>query len=240
MVIATLLRRGLLRWGACAVLAACGVLVPSPGATHAANTGVSPANLPLAPRPTPDHVPAKGMFLIASRALADPNFVETVILLLEYDRSGALGLIINRPTRVRLSHLLPEVDELESRDDLVYEGGPVARQQVLLLLRSRERPPDSGRIFADTWVSSSLVTLRALAGGELSGDSFHAFVGYAGWAPGQLDSEVARGDWHIVPADEVAVFDREAGEIWPELIRENAGQWVRAPSDIRRLAGDVR
>ncbi|MDX1433092.1 MAG: YqgE/AlgH family protein [Gammaproteobacteria bacterium] len=213
----------------------CGALVALAAAAVLAVAAAS-ASVPSAPRPLPEHEPARGMFLIASRELADPNFAETVVLLLEYDSSGALGLIINRPTEVRLARLLPDVEELANREDVVYEGGPVARRQVLLLLRSRAQPPDASRIFADTYVSSSLDTLRSLATGTLAGASFHAFVGYAGWAPGQLDGEVARGDWHVVPADESAVFDRDAGDVWPQLIKDNAGQWVRDTRAPRRIA----
>ena len=237
MIIPSPIHPRLFRWCAIVALVAAGSL---PGGALSAQGAAARASVPSAPRGAPQGEPAKGMFLIASRNLVDPNFAETVVLLLEYDASGALGLIINRPTRLRLAELLPDVAELEDRDDVVYEGGPVARQQVLLLLRAPAAPPDAGRIFADTYLSASLATLRALAGGELSGASFHAFVGYAGWAPGQLDGEVARGDWHVVAADEAAVFDREAADIWPEMIREHSGQWVRAPRAIEDLASARR
>lgn len=178
----------------------------------------------------PSHSLARGMFLIASRGLTDPNFSESVVLLLEYDDQGALGLIVNRPTKVHLTKLLPDVDELKERSDIVYVGGPVSKNRIVLLMRSDQHPREAGRVFADTYVSSSMETLKHAVALSREGGTFHAYLGYAGWGPGQLDNEVARGDWHISPADESIVFDRASEEIWPELIEENAGRWVRAPA----------
>jgi putative transcriptional regulator len=185
----------------------------------------------------PGYSLARGMFLIASRGLTDPNFSESVVLLLEYDAQGALGLIVNRPTRVQLTDLLPEVDELKERGDVVYVGGPVSKNRIVLLMRSDRHPREAGRVFADTYVSSSMETLRHAIALSREGGTFHAYVGYAGWGPGQLDSEVSRGDWHISPAEEAIVFDKAAEEIWPELIEKSAGRWVRAPADPLLVAG---
>lgn len=191
------------------------------------------SNLPVALPPDarpPERDLARGKFLIASRSLLDPNFSESVVLLLEYDAEGALGLIVNRPTEVQLTDLLPEVEELKERADVVYVGGPVSKDRIVLLMRSDEHPRDAGRVFADTYVSSSMETLKHAVTLTRDGGTFHAYVGYAGWGPGQLDNEVSRGDWHISPAEEALVFDRAADEIWHELIKKNSGQWVRGRS----------
>lgn len=198
------------------------------------------AALPVTIAPPTERSPerdlAKGMFLIASRQLTDPNFSETVVLLLEYDQQGALGLIINRPTKVELARLLPEVEELKDRRDVIYVGGPVAKERIVLLMRSANQPMDSGRVFADTYVSSSMSTLKEAVEKTRVGDAFHAYAGYAGWAPGQLDGEVLRGDWHISPAEETIVFDKEAGDVWPDLIEKNSGLWVRRSSPGLQVA----
>jgi putative transcriptional regulator len=192
----------------------------------------------MAPDPRmPSFRPARGMFLIASRELLDPNFSESVVLLLEYDAKGALGLIVNRPTSVQLTDLLPDVDELKERTDVVYVGGPVSKNRIVLLMRSERHPADSGRVFANTYVSSSMDTLKQAVALTHDGGTFHAYVGYAGWGPGQLDEELSRGDWHITPAEESIVFDRASEEIWPELIEKNAGRWVGVPSGVLQLAG---
>jgi putative transcriptional regulator len=137
---------------------------------------------------------------------------------------------------VSLATVLPDVDELDGRTDVIYVGGPVARERIVLLMRSAEQPGDSGRVFEDTYVSSSLAALKQMVASPHSGDTFHAFAGYAGWAPGQLDGEVSRGDWHISPARQDLVFDKEAADIWPELIEKNSGLWVRRVGSQLRIA----
>jgi len=77
---------------------------------------------------------AQGRFLVASRKLNDPNFYQTVILLIRYNRDGASGLVINRPLNVKLSTVMPEIKELEQREENLYLGGPVETNRVLLLL----------------------------------------------------------------------------------------------------------
>ena len=206
--------------------AVLGVAGTVPGAAHERGSGLLPMAMAPDVRP-PSHDLARGMFVVASRRLADPNFSESVVLLIEYDAKGALGLIVNRPTRVRLPDLLPDIEEFKERADVVYLGGPVSKNQIIVLMRSAQPPREAGRVFADTYVSSSMETLKHAVSMSLEGGSFHTYVGYAGWGPGQLDNEVSRGDWYISPGEEAIVFDRASEEIWPELIELNAGQWVR-------------
>ena len=174
---------------------------------------------------------AKGKFLVASRSLQDPNFAEAVILLVDYDRQGALGVIVNRPSDVALIEALPEVSELRRRKDVVYLGGPVARDRMLLLVRTREQPPQSLRVFDRVFASGSLEALRkSMARGE----PIRAYAGYAGWGPGQLDIEVSRGDWYIGPADSDAVFTERPSQIWDNLIERFSGDWAKDLSPQRR------
>jgi putative transcriptional regulator len=170
---------------------------------------------------------AKGKFLVASRSLLDPNFSETVILLVDYDPNGALGVVVNRPTPVALIDALPELDELRARKDVVYLGGPVARDRMLLLVRTGQQPPQSLRIFGRVFASGSLDALRK---SMAQGDSIRAYAGYAGWGPGQLDMEVARGDWFIGPADSDAVFTERPTAVWSDLIERFSGDWAALPA----------
>jgi len=170
---------------------------------------------------------SKGKFLVASRQLIDPNFSETVVLLVEYDRSGAMGLVLNRPTKMRLSTVLPDMEGLQDLPDTVYVGGPVAKNQMLLLIRSSSKPDDARLIFDDIYVSSSRALLRKMVDRRDPGQTFRLYAGHAGWAPGQLDQEVARGGWHVLQADVATVFEKAPGEIWPELIQRSSALWVR-------------
>src|SRR5258708_5051749 len=98
-------------------------------------------------RPAPAQTLAKGVLLVASKRLQDPGFAETVILLLEYSKDGALGVVLNRPTSVSLATVLPEIKALKKRKEVVSLGGPVGREQVLLLAYSSRPPQDAQHIF---------------------------------------------------------------------------------------------
>ncbi len=89
----------------------------------------------------------KGIFLVASPALRDPNFRQTVILLCEHGQDGALGVVVNRPTGMLLSEALLQIPILESQRHVLYAGGPVQPNQVLLLYRLGHEPDDTHHVF---------------------------------------------------------------------------------------------
>jgi putative transcriptional regulator len=171
--------------------------------------------------------PAKGKFLVASRQLLDPNFSQSVVLLIEYHRNGALGIIINRPSEMKLSTAMPEIEELRQRPDTIYLGGPVAQNQLMLLIRTTNPPEESRLIFQDVHVSSSQTVIQRMLQNPEGEERFRVYAGYAGWAPGQLDNEIAAGGWHVLRADPEIVFDTSAAEIWPDLIHRSSAKWVR-------------
>ncbi len=172
--------------------------------------------------------PAKGKFLVADRNLIDPNFSKTVILLTDYHQYGATGLIINRPTKLKLSKAFPEMEKLRHRTDTLYFGGPVAKGHIHLLIRSEDQPEGSRRVFDNIFVSSSLAVLQKMIDNEAGGATFRVYAGYAGWAAGQLDRELSRGDWHVLRADARTIFDKPSSEIWPELFIRSSGKWTKA------------
>lgn len=173
--------------------------------------------------------PAKGRLLVASRSLGDSNFAETVILLLNYDaRGGAMGVVINRGTKVRLATVLPQVEELRARPDRVFLGGPVGGNLMLLLIRSPQHPKPSQRVFGDVYASGSVAVLRGAIGEKAKSGRLRAYAGYAGWGGGQLEHEIDRGDWHVTAADTATIFDTPTEEIWPKLIERFSGEWTRS------------
>ena len=173
------------------------------------------------------HRPGRGMFLLAAPRLRDPRFAQTVVLLLEYDRTGALGLVINRPTEASLHDVLA-TPLPNSEGHAVFAGGPVELPRLIALLRSPVAVDGAERLFGDVHASGSLDTLRRMLERDGQAADVHVYLGYAGWAPGQLDAEIARGDWIVTPADAESVFDTPPGDVWPDLMRRNAGRWVRA------------
>jgi len=176
---------------------------------------------------------SKGKFLVASRDMKDPRFAETVILLVEYSVNGATGLIVNRPTEVMLSSVLPDVKGLEQRKDIVYVGGPVNQGQMLMLIQSKGKPEESQHVFQDIYVSGSQKVLEGMTGKTDTGRRFRVYAGYSGWGAQQLDREMGRGDWLLMEADVKTIFDKESSQIWPELIRRGTAQWVKADGGIK-------
>jgi len=172
----------------------------------------------------------RGKLLVASRDLRDPNFSETVILLIAYGPGGAMGVIVNRPSKMKLSTVLPSIKQLHRRHDTLYLGGPVAGDHVLLLVRAAKEPEDGVPVFEDVYASSSLTVLRQQAQGKAAEDRLHAYAGHTGWAPGQLEAEVGRGDWYIVTADVATVFSSHPNDVWEKLIQRVEGDWVSVPA----------
>lgn len=189
---------------------------------------------------------APGKFLVAGRHMVDPHFTETVVLLIRYGVDGALGLVVNRPTDVRLSLVFPEVEGLEKNDGSLYEGGPVAPDSLLMLVHSKRKkdPQDSTRVLDGVFISRSAELLERMLkeSGSSKGSKrsrrkmgFRIYAGYAGWAPGQLESELARGDWYVVDADAETVFNESTGETWELLLPRDPLQWA----SLGQLAGQA-
>jgi putative transcriptional regulator len=193
--------------------------------------GVRSLRISAAPEPEPDSsgvLPSKGKFLVASRTLVDPRFQETVVLLIDYSTTtGATGLIINRPTRVSLAELLPSVQGLKKRTDVAYYGGPVEGYRMIMLIRSSQKPEESGHVFGNVYVSVSRNTLERLIGPDKRKKQFRMYSGYAGWSAGQLDREVLRGDWLVVLADAPSIFEKKSSDLWQELFRRGSAIQVR-------------
>ena len=193
----------------------------APEGVYAGSSLVRIPDAPALPEPPPSDnaLLAKGKFLVASRTIDDPRFQETVILLIGYNATaGATGLIINRPTKVRLAEILPSVQGLKKRSDIVYYGGPVESQQMFMLIRSDEKLEESENVFVNVYVSMSMHTLESMIGAHKTQKQLRVYGGYAGWLPGQLNREVAYGDWYIVDADADSIFKKKSSEIWRDLI----------------------
>ncbi len=185
------------------------------------------------PEPFDKEVPARGKFLVATEGLLDPRFRETVVLLIDYNVNGASGLIINRPTKVTLAEVLPSMQGLKKRSDAVYYGGPVENNVLLMLIRSGENPEEAVRVFGDVFVSASKNTLERMIGSKKTEKQLRTYSGYAGWMARQLDWEVSRGDWLIVPADARSIFESDASGIWRELFRRGSAIQVQNRNSFR-------
>lgn len=157
--------------------------------------------------------------LIAAPPLGDPNFDRSVVLLAQHDSEGAFGWIINGRDVMTLAELLVRADITESEldvDGAVRIGGPVAQEQVWLVYRSDEKPEGLDGQFdvgSGITASASRAVLESVAEGKHP-QSLVGLVGYAGWAPSQLENEIRNGAW--LPTDVTAdmVFDCPRDDLW--------------------------
>lgn len=176
-------------------------------------------------------VPATGKFLVARRNLPSPNFFRTVVLLTAHDPDGTLGVIVNRRTGFDAGDLLPDLPAARGAGHAVFIGGPVAPHRIVMLLR-RERVADTvERVTDEISFSADRSVLEALIARRKPASELRLYAGHAGWAPGQLDDELARGDWHLVDADAEAVFGDDSERLWERLINrvDPPGIRVHAP-----------
>ena len=167
----------------------------------------------------------KGKLLVATEVVQGRAFAESVILLLNYDATGAVGLVVNRPTEALPAQALPELAGIDRYEGTLYWGGPVELFTLRALLHS-DAPPDNAVPIFDR-VHLALLDENLLDGAS-SNANLRFFVGYAGWAPGQLEQELAFGSWHIVAATEALVFADDPGGIWRMLL----------PPPVRRVSVD--
>lgn len=170
--------------------------------------------------------PGPGMFLIAEPSLSDPNFRETVVLIILHDPSGTFGIIVNRPTPTPLSRVLPDLEGLSSRSDLLFTGGPVFHELVMVLYLNSTPIPETRPVMDHVYFDRNLNRLAGLLKKGGPGFDFRAYSGHSGWAPGQLHGELNRGSWRLMRADSKHIFHSRPEEVWPDLIRTSSRQWV--------------
>jgi putative transcriptional regulator len=161
--------------------------------------------------------PAPGVFLVAKPSIDGGPFRQSVVLLLAHGDEGTLGVIVNRATEIPLSTILEDLDARETGDPPVNFGGPVALDGLMFLFQSEAPPEDGKSVMGDVYVSGERKVLEALL--KKKEARLKLYLGHAGWAPGQLQGEIVRGSWTLVPADAFTVFQKSPDVIWPELSR---------------------
>lgn len=168
----------------------------------------------------------KGALLVASPSLEDPNFTQTVLLILEHGRSGTIGLILNRPTDVLLAEVLQDLPMLKRTSHRLFGGGPVERTQLVLLFRLSQLLPDARHIANGIYVGTPRVLERVIASPKPD-EAFRGFAGFAGWAPGQLEYEMRQGSWGVLSSSAFDIFTKNPETLWPDSI-----DLFRAPRTI--------
>jgi putative transcriptional regulator len=167
--------------------------------------------------------PATTILLVARTQLPDSNFKDAVVLVMNNIAPAPAGLIINRPTRIPVSELFPDVKRLAQVDDKVYFGGPVDVRSVSFLFRADTPSEDAIQVLDGVYLSTNAELLQKLLGREKPMEGLRIFIGYSGWGPGQLQTEIARGDWTFAPAEKGAIFDGKSEHPWPERQAPDSG-----------------
>lgn len=162
-----------------------------------------------------------GQLLVASPDMRDPRFSETVIYIVKHDASGTLGLVINRPLASGpIEDLLKSfgVDSEGVKGEIViHYGGPVGAGDGFILHTDDVLLDSSTKIKDGIAVTSDSRLVQALARG--SGPRQWLFMlGYAGWAPGQLEGELQANAWFVVAADKALIFDKDADKKWRQAM----------------------
>ena len=161
----------------------------------------------------------KGIFLIATPSLRDPNFRQSVILLCEHGAEGALGVVVNRPTEINITEVLPQIPVIEGQRHKVFSGGPVQRNNMLILFRLLEEPSDTHQVVDGVYLGGNVQTLERILEKPSANESFRAFMGYSGWAPGQLENEMQTGSWLTMPANHSLLFEKDPSNLWAETLQ---------------------
>lgn len=175
--------------------------------------------IPLQGQAAPE--PRSGLFLVATDQLSGTSFQETVILLTHYSNRGATGLTINRPTDIPLNQAFPHIQQLNQHSDPLFLGGPVKENAIFVLVQTLE-PHEGMHLITDHLYFS---TGKNAFGYPINGTA-RAYAGYAGWAPGQLQHEIRRGDWLVVKTDPAIVFDENLPGLWLRLKNRWSGNWI--------------
>jgi putative transcriptional regulator len=160
--------------------------------------------------------PLTTVLLIARAELPDSNFKDSVVLVMNNIAPAPIGVIVNRPTRIGVSRLFPDLDRLAQVDDKLYFGGPVEIESVSFVFRADTPPENATRVLDGVYISTNRELLRKLLDRDKPMEGLRIFVGHSGWAPGQLEAEIARGDWTLEPAETDAIFDPKSKHPWPE------------------------
>lgn len=177
--------------------------------------------------------PRSGRLLVATPSIGDPNFERTVVLVLEHDPEGTLGVVLNRPSPVEVSEVLPSWAGLLAAPTVLFEGGPVQREAVVAVAR---RSPAAESPAAYRAITDALGVVDLTADPvDLVGDvvGMRCFAGYAGWTGGQLVAEIRSGGWWVVEGEADDVVGRDPSGLWRRVLARQAGErsWFAAYPD---------
>jgi putative transcriptional regulator len=159
--------------------------------------------------------PLTAILLVGKAELPDDDFANSVVLVMNNLGPAPVGIVVNRPTRITVPQLFPQVTSLARLSDKVYFGGPVEFGAIWFLVRAAAPPEHAMQAFDGVYLSADRELLMKLLGRPKPMDGLRIFIGHAAWAPGQLESEIDRGAWTLERADPDAIFHGKSEHSWP-------------------------
>ncbi len=181
----------------------------------------------------------RGKYLVAGKGLRDPNFYRSVILVVEHNEEGAMGLVINRPSEISVETALSTDLALAGTDAVVFSGGPVETSALMILHNSQVLGKTDEQIVSGVYLAGSqssfdsLVREPAEPAVQQPTVRFRVYCGYAGWGAQQLEGEIERGDWHVVNSDSEMVLDNDPYGVWDICVRRLHRANRILPHDVR-------
>ena len=173
---------------------------------------------------------ANGLFLVAKPTLLDPNFARTVVLVTQTEDASTVGVILNRPTQLRLSQFLSQEFETGNYKHPIYFGGPVMRQALVSLFVSPTSPKAAAfHVLKNVYLTMHPDNIERLLRDPTA--RYRLYAGFSGWAPRQLESEFMRDGWYVLPADEATLFRDTHEGLWEELVERAQRRGPRASID---------
>jgi putative transcriptional regulator len=175
-----------------------------------------------------------GVLLVAAPGHGGEAFRETVLLLKRHARGGTVGVVLNRPTETRVGELIPGSREPDGLAAHVYAGGPAEPDQVVFLVRTRSlRPSNALQVFDKVFLAYDPQLLIDILRHPVPLLGLRVFRGHARWGQGELEAEIARGEWYLVEADADGVFEDDPGTLWQRLVQQVEERGVTAPDPGR-------
>lgn len=164
--------------------------------------------------------PEQGKLLLSEPFSQDPNFKRTVVLLASYNEEGSVGFVLNRPMELRLEQI---IDDFQSCDLPVWDGGPVQRDSLFYVHTLGDAIPDSIPIAGNLYWSGNFETVKALIKGKkIDENEIRLFIGYSGWSAQQLENEIQNNSWLVAPATTEVVMNagKDSDEkLWKDVIK---------------------
>jgi len=178
----------------------------------------------LDPAKWPQRAPQGGRVLIANPFLADGNFSRSVVMLCEHGDAGSVGFVLNRPTELSLSDILPDLcTPLLS----IFQGGPVQLDTLHMLHRTPELYGGSEVAPGIFWGGSYDALQESISENLYQPIDLRLFVGYSGWSPGQLQAEIEAGSWLVAESSADLIFDTDNDQLWRRAVESLGKRFAR-------------